>query len=392
MTQRGPTSTGRFVWGTKAISTAFLVIGLVAIGLWVTVFDLRSTTSEDLRPTNESEQNFPLGLYDMPMEALPTVQAAGFELAHFYDSRQSLTDAIRYLAAAQGAGLQVMQNMPSSHLHDGDEFWIRWVSTLAAYDNLAWWYLPEEPRPADHEAMRRLYEIVHEYDPKGRPAVVYFGTTHLAQWCDVADIILVPAYPEYHRLPRAGVRAWIDIAREACPGKTVASVQTLFDANFDGTGDRPTPIETRSDAYTAVIAGSQGLLWYSYYRGKDLPDLWPAVQEVVLEIETLRPVITSPVISQTVRTRVVSGPTHSPRVEGRIYDSIQILEKTYAGATCILAVNLAEAPVTVQFEGLSEDATEASALFEERRIPIANQAFRDEFSPAAVHVYKVMPQ
>jgi hypothetical protein len=392
MTRRGPNSTGRFVWGTKAISTAFLVIGLVAIGLWVAIFGFGSATSTDHRATKEPEPSFPLGLYDVPMEVLPTVQAAGFELAHFYDSRQSLTDAIRYLAAAQGTGLQVMQNMPSSHLHDGEEFWIRWVSTLAAYDNLAWWYLPEEPRPADHKAMRRLYEIVREYDPKGRPAVVYFGTTHLAQWCDVADIILVPAYPEYHRLPHASVRAWVDIAREVCPGKTVASVQTLFDANFDGTGDRPTPIETRSDAYTAVIAGSQGLLWYSYYRGKDLPDLWPAVQEVVLEIETLMPVITSPVISQTVHTRVLSGPTHSPRVEVRMYDSIQILEKTCAGATYILAVNLAEAPVTVQFEGLSEDATEASALFEERRIPIANQTFRDEFSPAAVHVYEVMPQ
>ena len=392
MKRRGPTSPGRSERGTKTFLVALLIVGLMAISLWVAIFGFGSTTSEDLRPTKDSEQNFPLGLYAVPMEELPAARAAGFELAHLYDSRQSLTNAIRYLAAAQGAGLQVIQNMPSSHLHDGDEFWIRWVSTLAAYDNLAWWYLPEEPRPADHEAMRRLYEIVREYDPKGRPAAVYFGTTHLAQWCDVADIILVPAYPEYHRLPRAGVRAWIDIARDACPRKAVVSVQTLFDANFDGTGDRPTPIETRSDAYTAVIAGSQGLLWYSYYRGKDLPALWPAVQEVVLEIETLMPVITSPVISQTVRTRVLSGPTHSPRVEGHIYDSIQILEKTFAGATYILAVNLAEAPVTVQFENLSEDAIEVSALFEERRIPIANQAFRDEFSPAAVHVYEVMPQ
>jgi hypothetical protein len=64
--------------------------------------------------------------------------------------------------------------------HDGDEYWIEWVSTLAAYDNLAWWYLPEEPRVADYEAMRCLSEIVHEYDPQGRLAAAYFGTTHLA--------------------------------------------------------------------------------------------------------------------------------------------------------------------------------------------------------------------
>jgi hypothetical protein len=350
-------------------------------------YTLTPTRAPTFTPIKDIAPGFPLGLYDVPLEEFPAVREAGFEFVHIYDSGQSLADAVHYLTAAEEAGLQVMQNMPSAHLRDGDEFWIEWVSTLAAYDNLTWWYLPEEPRSTDHETMRRLYEIVREYDPKGRPAVVYFGTTHLARWCDISDIMLLPAYPEYHGAPRAVARAWLDIAREACPAKTVVSVQTLFDTNFDGTGDRPTPVEARSDAYTAIIAGSQGLAWYSYVRGKDLPDLWPAVQEVAEEIKTLAPVIASPLISQTVHAQVLSGPTHSPGFEGHTYDSIQVLQKTHAGVTYIMAVNLAEAPVTVQFEGLSERTTEVSVLFEERTLPIENGVFCDEFSPAAVHIY-----
>lgn len=337
----------------------------------------------------DSASSFPLVLYDVPIEDLPAVAAAGFEAVQLYDSRQSLTNAMRYLEAAEEAGLQVTQNMPSAYLHNGDEFWIKWVSTLAVYDNLLWWYLPEEPRITDQEAMERLYEIVREYDTSRRPAAIYFGTTHLERWCSVSDIMILPAYPEYHKAPRAVARAWLDIARDACPNKTVVSVQTLFDTNFDGTGDRPTPVEARSDAYTAIIAGSQGLAWYSYSRGKDLPELWPAIQEIVQEIEILTPVIAAPSTSQTIRAQVLSGPKHSPDFEDHSYDSIQMLQKAHAGTIYILSVNLAETSIMVQFEGLPEDATEVNVLFEERTLPIRNQAFQDEFRPAAVHTYMV---
>ena len=352
-----------------------------------------STQTPTLTPSNPNQNdNFPLGLYDVPLQDFLTVREAGFDFVHIYDSKQTLENAANYLRAAQAVGLQVMQNMPSAHLHDGDEFWIKWVSTLAAYNNLAWWYLPEEPRRADHKAMQRLYEIVHQYDPQGRPAAVYFGTTHLDQWCDVSDIMILPAYPEYHQFPRVVARAWPDIARDACQDKGVVSVQALFDANFNGTGERPTLADVRTDAYTAIIAGSQGLAWYSYGRGKDLPDLWSAVKTVAQEVKTLSPIIAAPPISPTFQVRVLSGPTQSPAFEGRSYDSVMTLQKIHAGAIYILAVNLAEAPVTLQFENLPEDIIEVEVLSESRTLSITNKAFRDEFSPTSSHIYKVGAQ
>lgn len=370
-----------FWLGIIVLFTVFLVLGRKGTFPGITGGEERSARGD-------LDTGFCLALYDVPAEDMQAARAAGFQMVHIYDSGQSLNDAILYLEAAQAAGLHVMQNMSSAHLHDGDDFWIEWVSTLAAYDNLAWWYLPEEARLPDHDAMRRLYEIVHKYDPKGRPAVAYFGTTELAPWCDVSDIMLLPAYPEYHRAPRAVARAWLDIAQEACPGKTVVSVQTLFDTNFDGTGDRPTAVEARSDAYTAMIAGSQGLAWYSYSRGKDLRDLWRAVRGIAREMETLTPVITSPPVPQTIQVRVLSGPTRSPDFEGHTYDSIQFQQRVHAGMTYVVAVNLAEEPVTVEFQDLPEGASEVGVDFEERTLPITNGVFIDEFSPAEVHVYR----
>jgi hypothetical protein len=335
---------------------------------------------------------FPLGLYAVPPEELPSVRAAGFDFVHIYDSQQSLSNAIRYLTLAEEAGLQVMQNMPVGHLHDGDEFWIDWVSTLAAHDNLMWWYMPEEPGADDQAAMRRLYQIVRQYDPKGRPAALYLGTTHVEGRCDMSDILVVPAYPEYHEAPRVDVWYWIDTARQACPDKAVISVPALFDANFDGTGDRPTPAEARTDVYTAIIGGSPALAWYSYSRGKDLPDLWPAVQEIAKEIKGLTPMLTAPPVAQTIQARVLSGPTYSPSVEGYRSGAIQISQKNHAGTTYILAVNLAEESLAVQFEGLPENAVQVNLLFEERTLPVMDQAFRDEFSASAVHIYKVITQ
>jgi len=70
----------------------------------------------------------------------------------------------------------------------------------------------------------------------------------------------------------------------------------------------------------------------------------------------------SPSVSETVRALILSGPLHSPGFESHTYDSIQILQKTHAGATYILASNLAEATVEVQFEGLPQNAIEVSVI------------------------------
>jgi len=338
---------------------------------------------------------FPLGLYDVKLNAddFAEVKARGFNMVHIYDPTQSLADAEAYLEAAAAAGLRVRQNMPSQYLYRGDEFWIEWVTTLSAYDALAWWYIPEEPiiHDYDHATIARLYEIIHQYDPQHRPAALYFGTTHgLEDWCDVVDIIMIGCYPEYHEEPRACVKRDIDGARADCPSRVVIGVPQFFDgSDWGGTAGHPTPHEARYDAYTALIAGAKGLDWYSYWRGVGLTELWEGLQETAHELNELGPVVLSPDAPQTVTVSVISGPTQSPETVGYVYDSIQILQKGERG-TYLFASNVATDTVVAEFSGLSSDVIAVDVLYEGRMIPVSAGSFRDTFAEADVHIYRVV--
>ena len=337
----------------------------------------------------DPSQELAMGLYDVPIEALPQAKAAGFDLVHVYDSRQELPAAMRYLAAAQSLGMEVIQNMPASHLEDGRDFWVQWVSSLAGFETVAWWYLPEEPRREQHDAMKALYDIVHEYDPKQRPVAVYFGTTHLEEWCDVADIILVPAYPDYYETPQADVLAWMDTARASCPGKQVVSVQALFDSRFDGTGAQPSARRVRNAAYAAAMNGSPAILWYSYSRGQELPGVWQAVQETVQALEADAPAIASPVSPQRVTARVQQGPSRTPKVEAFRYPSVRVLESKVGEERTIFALSLVEEEVTVDFEGLPSYVKEVTVAADGRTLQVVAGQFQDVLEPLAVRVYRV---
>jgi hypothetical protein len=372
------------------------------VGLWTTevgfkalddlmVFPLDETPPP--MPTPTSPPSFPrpappvwpIGLFDIPLADHSALQSTGFDTVHQFNSTQTISWAIAYLDSAQAAGLQVIQNMPSDFLYESDEFWIDWVQSLGDHDALTWWYLPEEP--SDHGATRRLYRIVRESDSRQHPAITYFATMELGTWCDSVDGILVSSFPEYYEESRANVMARVDLAQEACPGWPVIAVPMFFDTHFDGTGDYPSPTEARFDAYTSIIAGVRGLHWYSYHQGVGLTDLWTELQEISLELSNLKGVLTSPLVSQSIQSQILSGPPQSPLTEGRAYDSIQMWQAEYVGDTYLFASNLATGTVSVQFEGLIGQIEMVDVLFEERSLPVVGESFHDVFEPNEVHVY-----
>lgn len=330
---------------------------------------------------------WPIGLFDIPTGDHSALQGTGFDTVHQFNSTQTLSQAIAYLDSAEAAGLQVIQNMPEASLYESDEFWINWVQTLSAHDALVWWYLPEEP--TDYGATKRLYHIVREYDPRQRPAITYFATAALSNWCDAVDGILIGSFPEYYEEPRANVMARVDRAQEACPDWPVIATPMFFDDHFDGTGDYPSPAEARFDAYTFIIAGARGLHWYSYYRGVGLADLWSALQGISLELASLKGVLTSFPVPQSIQSQVLSGPAQSPLTEGRVYDSIQAWQAEYLGDTYLFASNLATGAVTARFTGLRGRTAPADVLFESRSVEVTDEAFEDTFAPNEVHVYRL---
>lgn len=329
--------------------------------------------------------NWPIGLFDISLAEHNNLQSTGFDTVHQFNSTQTLPQSIAYLNSAEAANLQVIQNMPSSFLYESDEFWINWVQTLSPYNALALWYLPEEP--TDYGAAKRLYHIVREYDLQQRPAVTYFPITNLSGWCDTVDGILIGSFPEYWNVVHANIFARVDLVQEACPGWPVIGTPMFFDTNLDGTGDYPSPAEARFDAYTAIIAGAKGLHWFSYFRGVGLTDLWAELQTISLELSSLKNVLTSSSVEQSIQLQILSGPTNSPQIEGQVYNSIQSWQAEYQGNTYIFATNLATDMVTARFTGLTNRTDPVEVLFESRSVDVVNEAFEDAFAPNEVHVY-----
>jgi hypothetical protein len=359
------------------------------VGIWSQGSGTRAVDDLLVQPLDPAQlTGFPLGLYDVDTASFATIQAAGLDRAHRYNSTQSQDDAIAYLQAAEAVGLDVMQNMPSDYLTYSESFWTDWIDAVSSYNALAVWYLPEEP--TNQTAIERLHDLIRLRDPQSRPAGTYFAAlTTLDQWCDSVDVLHIGAYPEYSGQPRASMMARFDIAQEACPDIPIIGVPMLFDTNFDGTGDYPTPHEARADAYTAFIAGVRGLHWYSYAHGQNLPDLWQAVQDIVAELNSLQPVLVASDSAPTAQVQMLSGPAQSPPVSGRVYDSIQIKQKVYQDEIYLFAVNLATDTVVAEFSNLSPEFTMAEVLFEDRSLSVTSGAFSDSFAEADVHIYRL---
>ena len=84
---------------------------------------------------------------------------------------------------------------------------------MAAYDNLAWWDLPEEMRywrEDEYDMVKNLSAWTHKHDPRRRPNIMYIAGHYSAEavekYVEYLDIIGTGIYTEYSHQPRAWVR------------------------------------------------------------------------------------------------------------------------------------------------------------------------------------------
>lgn len=343
-------------------------------------------------------------------EPFASVAASGLNVVHEFRGVQEIDAAEEYLAWAEAAGLQVIQNLPSCRLatrgrapcqEQGIEVWDQeewgaFISTLSTHKNLVAWFLPDEI--ADYTAAAKLSEWVRQYDPQARPVYSNPGTFEyrkIAQFPKFSDFVWAACYPEYYGEPRAIVTYGMDLDSRAAQGTDTrwGAILQLFDsAQFGKDPGYPAASELRCDSYQAIIGGATGLWYYSYERGKDLIEPLAELERIADEIigtGKLDQVILSRVAAQTITKTVLSGPKRSPPARGKTYDSVQTLQKEYK-ATYLFAVNIGEAEVDVEFAGWPTEATELEVVFEDRRVPVLDGKIRDRFAPCDVHIYRTV--
>jgi uncharacterized repeat protein (TIGR01451 family) len=337
----------------------------------------------------------------------------GFNVVYEFRGVQEVDDAEDYLNQADQAGLEVIQNLPRcrAYEHDhpicleypvdlwGEAEWATFISTLAAYDNLVAWYLPDEI--TDFEAAANLYEWVHKYDPLDRPVYANPGSPKqsvIDQFPAFTDFLWAVSYPELGEEPRAVTTHMVKMDANACDGTDTrwGAILQFFDGiHFPqwGVPGHPTPHELRSDSYQAIIGGAKGLWYFNYEMGKGdgLDEQWDEMTTIADEIigsGGLDEVILAPDVPQGIEKRIVFGPAQSPPTRGRLYDSIQFLQKWHeSDGTYLFAVNIATDTVGVEFSNLWAETDTVEVLFEDRTIPIVGDAFSDTFAQDDVHIY-----
>ena len=239
-----------------------------------------------LRPESDRflpEAFFPIGLYDVPEDALTEIAAAGFNTVVNGGKDAS------YLARAQAAGLRVIPYIDTAHMPAD-------VARAAGRRTLFAWYLFDEPdlnalSPREYLELSKLLRSVESK----RPIFLSVQSPeNYSAYVAGCDILAVAPYPIEHREPELNdlrrVPQCIEAARAAAGPRPVWAIMQAFFAEPIWPRN-PTAQELRAMVFMALNHGAGGILFFSYKSG-DRPitqhaDLFPAIARLVGEVNAL---------------------------------------------------------------------------------------------------------
>jgi hypothetical protein len=341
--------------------------------------------------------HFPLAMYGVRIEDMSEIAGAGFDLVHNYrwDGSGTNEEALEYLDAAESCGLCAFIGFSRERLMDCDEdFVARRVGALMEHPALFGWYLYDEPDiPSQYVSpvwLSRYYRLIKKLDPF-HPVIVtcahddsvcdyrhaydvhwtqvYNGTRHVAGRLENhrsllgSDACLLAILPCFDRDQTAAVR-----------GGSPADPSVFH----------PDGRRMRADAFMALAHDSSGLAWWWWGQGSDryftvrqAPEAWKQLQQIVADIRSLRPTLTS---HGEIESSIERPP---PAAE------IHIWKKKAGPETTIIAVNPTESECEIGV-GLPEcpETMKVEVLFEERSVEIRDGVLSDRFQPLDVHVYR----
>jgi len=204
------------------------------------------------------------------------------------------------------------------------------------------------------------------------------------------DIVSFDIYPVAHSRVEVAGKLWyvargVDRLRQWSKGKKV--VWNCIECTRINSGRKASPHQVRAEVWMSLIHGSTGLVYFVHewkpgfnaHALLDDPEMLRAVTALNRQIHSLAAVLNTP--------SVEGGATIKPSPEDV---PIDIMVKRCMGETYIFAVAMRDAAVKGLFEvrGLAETAT-AEVLGENRRIPVKNGRFEDDFKAYDVHLYRV---
>jgi len=262
--------------------------------------------------------------------------------------------------------------------------------------------------PIPPEEIVKDYERIRAADPS-RPVMLNLGqgvawdgwygrgvrTNHPEDYplylkgCDIASFDI---YPVVYDKPEVAGKLWYvarGVERLRQWTQDQKAVWNCIECTRIGNPQRKaTPHQVRCEVWMSIIHGSMGLIyfvheWQPKFNESALlsdPEMLAAVTQINRQIGELAPVLNSPTVRDAVT--VATGDPNVP---------VATMAKRREDATYLFAVAMREgrtqAPFTVQ--GLGGNQT-IEVLGESRTLAGTGGAFKDDFQPWDVHLYRIV--
>ena len=308
------------------------------------------------------------------------------------------TDLWELFDAAYEAGVHVVGNV-----HPGeDPFHVRRQTNLQReHPAIIGYHFLEEPgghysdRPNAMEIIRRSGAEIRRLDPDHFIDLIDWPASSYSLYEPFVDLIIPDRYTRgpapVLNIARETIRQ-IQQARSASQGrKPVWIMPQMFSflvesreglTKAPGVPQGPTPEQVRLSAYSGIVGGAQGMLFfcYGYARNGNSGNwngnsLWDASKHVLTEIAGLRPLLES-----------VGQPRTVNASEG-----IETWAKRHDGQWTVIAVNQTEKPLkaTLDLTDLKVSGRPVVLFEQDRPCEFSRGTITDEFSADGAHVYKI---
>lgn len=206
--------------------------------------------------------------------------------------------------------------------------------------------------------------------------------------CDLASFDI---YPACHDNPQVAGKLWyvalgVERLVQWGPGRVVWNcIECTRISNKQQR--KATPQQVRCEVWMALIHGSRGLIyfvheWQPKFNESALlsdPEMLAGVTQINQQIAALAPVLNSPTVPEG--AKVASSNRNVP---------VALMVKKHNQAVYVFAVGLRDGQTRARFsvQGLS-GANQVEVLGENRTLDVQDGGFEDDFSPWAVHLYRI---
>ncbi|MET8829839.1 hypothetical protein ABZX40_29885 [Streptomyces sp. NPDC004610] len=326
------------------------------------------------RTRHNGELFFPLGAYNGPttVQHLDDLHYAAFNTVLSYHVPSGPV-----LDATSARGMKTLFTHRNA---DAAE-----INAYKDHPSLLGWYINDETPPdTEGPVVRPRYASVVENDFHHPAYSVDYRVWAGDDTQEVTDVFGTDHYPVKGKptdLTASAVFTSTAAAVRERPGSAVWTVIQLHNlGNYGHFGDRaPNLAEVRSMSWQAIVAGAQGLTFYSRFdleedaAGESYRTLLDRAKAVVEQISAL-----SPAILETER---------APGVRVFHNADLRWTTRRHQGRDHLFVVNLSKDPTPVSFTAPGSGAAEV--LFQNRRIPRSGGRYSDRLDGMGVGLYRL---